>query len=188
MSLSWRREVRFDLSSFEQVQDIPGHGRITVVLSSHLVRYAVLPWSATLSGESEWMAFARHSFAATYGDAAASWSVRLCPTGRRKPRVACAVEASLLDALGALKNVVSVQPALMAEFNARRREFGEAPGWFVVRERGRLTVGLVAELEWKLVRVRQAQEDWRTRLPDLLAREAAIAGLPPCDRVVLAEH
>jgi len=187
VSLSWRPDLRVDLTCAEQVEGLPRRGKVTVVLSAHLVRYAVLPWSAALGGEDEWMAYARHTFAATYGAVAASWSVRLCNTGRRKPRVACAVDTALLDALGRIKNVVSVQPRLMAEFNARRNQFDRAPSWFVIREPDRLTVSLIAEGEWKFIRVRQARGDWRAGLPDLLARELATTGMPAFDRVVLAE-
>jgi len=184
----WQPDLRVDLASAEQVKDLPRRGKVTVVLSAHLVRYAVLPWTATLSGEDEWMAYARHTFASTYGAIAANWTLRLCTTGRRKPRVACAVDTALLDALAENRCVISVQPRLMAEFNARRKQFDGAPAWLVLQETDRLTISLFADAEWKFIRVRQARGDWRTGLPDLLARELATTGMPASDRVVLAEH
>ena len=74
----------------------------------------------------------------------------------------------------------------MAAFNARREEFAKQPGWFVLHESGRLTLGLVAEGEWKLLRIRRAEGDWRESLADLLHRETEASGAAPCERVVLS--
>lgn len=164
----------------------PGNAALEVVLSNYLVRYAVLPWSAALVSDDEWMAYARHTFTVTYGSDAADWRIQLCGSGRRKTRVACAADAALLDTLAGVKRVVSIQPHLMAAFNARRGEFGKEPGWFVLHEPGRLTLGLVAEGEWKLLRSRRAPEDWRESLDDLLHRETAASGEAACGRIVLS--
>jgi hypothetical protein len=170
----------------DSLRRIPGRAKIEVVLSNHLVRYAVLPWSSALSSEDEWLAYARHAFTATYGSDVAGWRIRLCESGRRKTRVACAADAVLLDSLAGVERVVSIQPHLMAAFNARRGEFGKEPGWFVLHEPGRLTLGLVAEGEWKLLRNRRAREDWRESLDDLLHRETAASGEAACGRIVLS--
>lgn len=170
----------------ERLRQVPGEARLEVVLSNHLLRYAVLPWSAALSSEDEWMAYARHTFAATYGSDAAGWRVRLCDGGRGHNRIACAADAALLDAIAAVERVISIQPHLMAAFNARRGEFGRESGWFVLHEPGRLTLGLVADGEWKLLRNRQAAENWRDSLPDLLHRETEASGAAACGRVVLS--
>jgi hypothetical protein len=45
--------------------------------------------------------------------------------------------------------------------------------WFVLQERGRVTLGLIAGGKWKLIRNRQAAGNWRESLADLLDREAA---------------
>ena len=170
----------------EALRKLPGDSKLEVVLSNHLLRYAVLPWSAALASEDEWMAYARHVFAATYGAEAAGWRIRICDGGRGKSRVACAADAALLDAIAAVERVVSIEPHLVAAFNARRDEFGNEPGWFVLHEPGRLTLALLAEGEWKLLRNRQAPADWRDRLEDLLYRESASSSVPACRRVVLA--
>ena len=169
----------------DSLRRIPGNAALEVVLSNHLIRYAVLPWSAALSSEGEWMAYARHTFTATYGGDAADWRIRLCASGRRKTRVACAADAALLDALAGVERVVSIQPHLTAAFNVRRGEFGKEPGWFVLHEPGRLTLGLVADGEWKLLRNLRAREDWRESLDDLLHRETAASGEMACGRIVL---
>jgi hypothetical protein len=184
-----RRPKRVDFlpgDSAEGLARLPGTERLEVVLSNHLVRYALLPWSPALASEREWMAYAQHVFAGTYGADASAWRIRVCDGGRGRSRVACAADAALLDAITAVERVVSIQPHLMAAFNAHRGEFGAEPGWFVLHEPGRLTLGLVADGEWKLLRNRQAADDWRDSLPDLLHRETAAGGVAPCERVVLA--
>ena len=170
----------------ERLRQIPGNARLDVVLSNHLVRYAVLPWSAELSSEDEWIAYARHVFGSTYGTEAAGWHFRICDGGRGKARVACAADAVLLDSIAAVERVASIQPHLMAAYNARRREFRSEPGWFVLHEPGRLTLGLIVDAEWKLLRNRQAPENWRDSLGDLLHRETAASGIAACERVVLS--
>ncbi|MFY9316395.1 MAG: hypothetical protein WAO95_12660 [Burkholderiales bacterium] len=170
----------------EALGSVPGTDRLEVVLSNHLVRYALLPWSPQLTSSGDWHAYAQHVFGTTYGSDAGAWRIRICDSGRGKARVACAADASLLDEISAVERVDSIQPHLMAAFNDRRGEFEAAPGWFVLHEPGRLVLGLVADDEWKLVRSRQAPADWRESLPDLLHREAAVTGLPNCERLVLS--
>jgi hypothetical protein len=166
------------------LRQLPGEARLEVVLSNHLVRYAVLAWSPALSSDKKWMAYAQHTYAATYGADAAGWRISICSGGRGKAHVACAIDAALLDEIAAVERVVSIQPHLMSAFNARRKEFGDEPGWFVLHEPGRLTLGLVADGEWKLLRNRRAREDWRDSLGDLLHRETAASGEAACGRIV----
>jgi hypothetical protein len=163
--------------------------RATVVLSSHFVRYLVLPWSQALTCEEDWIAFAHHTFQSTYGAASTTgWQIRLSNTGPGRARVASAVDCALIDALRSLPEVVSIQPYLMSAFNARRRAIGGKAAWFVLQEATRLTVALIAEGEWQLVRTRQANGDWHAALPALLDRESALSGSSPCERLVVCSE
>lgn len=175
-----------DGADVKALKSVAGDGALEVILSNHLVRYTVLPWSAALSTDRDWMAYAEHTFRSTYGARAKGWSIRICDAGRRRARVACAVNATLLDSIAAIPRVVSIQPHLMNAFNAQRGEFDRAPGWYVAYEPGRLTLGLVADGEWKLLRNRAARDDWRETLADLIRRETAASGVTACDRVVLS--
>lgn len=172
-------------ASLEQLQHIPGDDALDVVLSEHYVRYAVLPWSPDLGSEAEWRAFAEHTFASTYGSAATAWTVRMSATGRRRPRIACGMDSAVLDSLKQAPRVRSVTPALMEAFNGRRQAFSHEPGWFVLQEPGRLTMSLIANGDWQLISSRQASDDWRSALPDMLDRETVSRGATGCDRVVL---
>jgi len=191
----YRRALRRRLieSAVVPIEDEPaaelarlaGKARVTVVLSNHFVRYALLPPTRALRSRDEWSAYARHTFASTFGEAARSWEVRLCSTGFRHPRLACAVESSLLSSLRAVSGVVSIQPYLMSAFNERRGRLPREAAWFVLQEEGRLTFALIAGGAWRLVRSRQANGDWQSLLPELLDREIAASGEPGCDRVFL---
>ncbi len=181
-----RRVGFFPGDSAETLRRIPGNERLEVVLSNHLVRYAVLPWSTALTTDDEWDAYGRHVFGSTYGADSAAWRIRICDGGQGKARVACAVDAALLDSIATVERVASIQPHLMAAFNVRRREFGASPGWFVLHEPGRLTLGHIQNEEWRLLRNRHAGEDWRVSLDDLLHRETLSGGVEACDRIVVS--
>ena len=80
-----------------------------VVLSNHLVRYAVVKGAALLSDPGEREAAARHAMAATYGDMAASWRVdirgladygRGWMSGRRRRHHAADSKHALIIRLG----------------------------------------------------------------------------------------
>jgi len=155
--------------------------RLTVILSHHLVRYALLPWSAALKSDDAWRAYAEHRLAAVYGAPAAPWALRIATTAPRGARLACAVEQALLDALQAKLRergvrLASVQPHLMAAFNGARRRLRGASVWLVVEEAGRLALAAIERGAWRSLRCRRVDAHWREDLPMLLAREAALAG------------
>lgn len=199
----WRDELRVGLcperlvlaSAIQPTQGDPvaslkklvGRRPVHVVLSSHYVRYAVLAWSSALRSRDDWLDYARHIFTSTYGAAAMDWRLRVSGSGRA-PRVASAVDAALFESLRALPGLVSVQPYLMAAFNARRRAFGKGTRWLVLQESGRLTLALIADGLWAFVRTRQANGNWQDSLGDLLDRELASDGSPPCEQAVLCSE
>jgi len=155
---------------------------LTVVLSAHFVRFAVLPWTASLSTRGEWLAYAQHTFFRTYGAAANSWQVTACGTGRKHPWIACAVDRALREALARIAReggvrLVSVQPWLMTMFNRNRGAIKDGSGWFVLAERGRITVASLVGGAWESIRARNVDSDWSSELELLLEREAAVCGI-----------
>jgi hypothetical protein len=161
-----------------------GKAPLTVVLSNHFVRYALLAPSRALASREEWLALARHTFETTYGRAAASWELRVSPGDRGKARIATGVDATLVEALRAIPQIVSVQPYLMVAFNRERKALRE-PAWLVLHEPGRLTAALVDAGEWKLVRSRQSRQPLAEALPGFLEREGASLGEEISERVLL---
>jgi len=172
----------------------PGKPEVTVVLSNHFVRYALLPWNETLKTEEEWMAYARHRLTEAHGHLAEEWIVQVTETAPRGPRIAAAVDKALLDALEAKISesgsaLVSVQPYLMVAFNRLQSVIGNEWYWLVIEEPGRLTLALIERGIWRAIRSRRVDEHWRRTLPEILEREDAVLGLErPCTQIVACTH
>ena len=153
----------------------------TVILSNHFVHYVLVPWSASLSGEVEEIAFARHCFKSTFGEAADHWDLRLNPGKPGTAQVASAVDVRLLQALRAVFDhagvaLRSIQPHLMVAYNACRSLLRGRSAWFVVCEHGNLCLALLQQGNWGAVKtVRIEEGDWRKELPLILEREACLA-------------
>lgn len=165
--------------------------QITVVLSNHFVRYAVLPPNPALKNDETWQALARHRFASVHGPVADVWTVRLSRRSFGGTRVAAAIDTALLDGLervihesGAMFE--SAQPYLMAVFNRVCSAIGKDACWLMVEEPGRLTLALMIDGSWRVVRSRRADAAWPENLRETLERESAVAGLDqPCIEAVL---
>jgi len=169
-----------------------------IVLADQFVRYALLPWSDTLKTHAQWMALARHRFCAIHGPVANDWEIKFAETAPAGPRLACAVDAPLVDALaerfsGTGVQLVSVLPFLVTAFNQVRHMTGGSC-WLVVEEPGRLTLALFLRGVWVAIRSRRCDNGadaaaWRASLAGLIARENALLGLEePCTRVIVCAH
>ena len=157
--------------------------RVTVVLSNRLVRYAVVPFDAGVSGADEELALARFHFTRIHGERAKGWSLRLSPGSHGSARLASAVDPALTEAIRACfprtarPRLTSIQPYLMAAWNRWRGELGRELGWLVLLEPGRACLALAQKDGWRTAQsLPLAEEDaW----PDLLEREALRAGAVP---------
>jgi hypothetical protein len=115
-------------------------------------------------------------------------------TAPRGPRIACAADKALLEALdeklGAARvDLASVQPFLMSAFNRMRRRIGNAPCWLAIAEPGRLTLALLRGGAWRAIRSRRIDAHWRASLHEILEREAALLALGrPCKQVIVHAH
>lgn len=163
---------------------------VSVILSNRFVRYQLLPWSAELTSDAEWLAFAKHAFTSAYGPAAMDWEIRVCTTADKGPRLASAVDGALLPAIQSAcelsgARLVSVQPCLMSAFNRSRKRMSGSSAWFVLDESESLVVALIEDGRWRLVRGRRNVTVLDDALAQMLDREAALAGIEhPCERVV----
>jgi hypothetical protein len=164
---------------------------VTLILSNRFVHYEMVPWSDTLGSKEEELAFARHCFARVHGTKADDWEIKLSSAKPGKPRLACAVEQSLIEALNTRMSPLasryrSLQPHLMASFNRWRGRLGERPAWFVVAEPGLLSVALVGDGLWQSVRTLKVGPDWPQELPGVLSREECLVdATAQCDEVLL---
>ena len=164
---------------------------VSLVLADQFVRYVLMAGSPAVKTEAQWLDLARHRLATVHGAAAAEWELKLTETAPAGPRLACAVDRALVDAIAALfaatgARLVSVEPFLVAAFNRIRRTIGGGSCWLVIEEPGRLTLAFIQQGVWVAVRSRRADRGWRAALPELIERESAFLALAqPCTRVVV---
>jgi len=152
---------------------------VTLVLSGHLVRYTLAPWSELLEADGEELLFARHCFAQVYGNAADRWAVRVTRGTPGAPRLACALDETLAQAIEETmaplgRRFLSLQPMLMTCFNACRRWLGNRAGWFVVAEPGMLCLSLLSDGQWRSVSTVKIGQAWPLELPFILERENSL--------------
>jgi hypothetical protein len=165
-------------------QSLPA-GAITVVLSNHFVRYALVPWSDALAGPAEEEAYLRHHFARIHGERAKSWLLRSSEDAPGAPRLCSAIDGALLEQLKACfpksgkARLVSVQPQLMAVFNRWRAAIPRSGAWLMLVEADRACAALHAKGRWQSVQ--NARGDWLA----LLERERHRAAGAVPDLVLL---
>ena len=156
------------------------NSRLTVTLSNHFVRYALIPWSEALSNDREEMAFARHSFREMYGNDADSWELRINHDKAGMAQLACAVDTRLLDGLRGLfgrtgVRLHSIQPHLMAAYNSCGAALRGRSAWLALAERGNLCLALLRDGQWSWVRTIRTGAGWYEELPLLMEREEFLA-------------
>jgi hypothetical protein len=166
-----------------------GKAEATVILSNHFVRYVLVPWSDDLNSEQETLDFARHCFVTVYGDAAATWGIRLSNDGGGAPRVASAVEPGLLEAVtrafdASPLRLRSVQPYLMAAYNQWRQRFDGKTAWFALAERGRLCLAQFHQNHWHSLRGLPVGDSLDEELPAIMERESYLTSLAQPDASV----
>jgi hypothetical protein len=143
---------------------LQGPCKVTVILSNHFVRYAVVPWSDALDSPAEEDAYVRHHFAKIHGERAKTWRLRSSEGAAGAPRLASAVDAGLIEALGkrfpkgATARLASVQPQLMHKFNEWRGLVPAQGAWLVLAEPERACVALLAGGRWRTVQ--NGKEPW----------------------------
>jgi hypothetical protein len=142
---------------------------VRVVVSNRLARYAIVPWSDTLTREPERLAHARICLADTYGNTGSEWRVSLSEAEPGARRVACALPEALVRDLRALfdahrLSTLSVQPALIAAYNRCRHLLPENACWFVNIEPGALVAARLVPGGWESVYSARIGADWATEL------------------------
>ena len=154
---------------------------VTVVLSNHFARYAVLPGHDGATTPEEELALARFHFTKIHGERVKGWEVRAFDG------LACAIDAALLEGLkscfskaGRRARLVSVQPRLMAAYNAARRRIPREGAWLLLAEPGRTCLARVAAKGWASV-----HNGRETYAEELLERERSRAGGEPLPSLVL---
>ncbi len=157
-----------------------------VVLSSHFVRYAIVPWNADLANSAERHAYLRHCFTLAYGEVARKWDLRISPSGFGRPALASGISTALLEAIRveleqAGMRTGNIHPHLMLAANETREHLGKEKAaqslWFVCLEPGRLCLSLVENGQWRSLKSIATEDDISEQLKALIQRESIMAGL-----------
>jgi len=169
---------------------------VTVVLSNHFVRFALVPWNDALAGASEELAFARHCFAKIHGERSKSWALSLSEEPGGTPRLAGAIDTALLEAVrdcfpaGGKARLVSLQPYLMAAVNCWGSSMAQTGAWLLIAEPERACLVLRGASRWQAVLSTKgsfgAPEEWATLLER--ERHRVVEGEPATTVLVHAAH
>lgn len=169
-----------------------GRGDLTLLLSSHFVRYLLVPWRAEVKSPEEFDAFAGICCDRTYGDDPSRRILRISRERGGKPRLAAALEADFLAALrealtGSRLRLFSVQPYLAAAFNRLGAAFRRKNFLFLVAEPTRACLLAALDGGWNSVRS-GSTEDSPEALADFIERETRLLGLEEDDTPPLFVH
>ncbi|MDD5250690.1 MAG: hypothetical protein PHY45_17060 [Rhodocyclaceae bacterium] len=152
---------------------------ITVVLSGHYVRHAVIPGGRGLADAAR-RSLADVVFREVFGDLARDWELRVSPTTGGMPTLACGVPRPLLAALQAAcegrGRLRSIQPSLMPVFNRARQQIAKSVGCLALVEPGRITVAALENGRWKYV---DSRAGGGNLLPQLLLEEGELHARQP---------
>jgi hypothetical protein len=145
-----------------------------VVVDHPWVRYGIVPWPQAQLDEAGRLAHARFILGDAYGAAVADWALTLADTPPGRAYVACAMPealpGTLRDVLAPARlTLVSLQPRLIASFNAWRHRIPADDAWFVCMDEGSLAAAHLRKGAWDRVHVARPGPDWRLELERLQA-------------------
>jgi len=151
-----------------------------VLLSSELVRFAVVPWVDGMHGGDEQRAYVRHAFTQSFGLSGDHWDIRFSEQAWGRPYLATAVDVALLEATraafaGRAVRLGSIQPLFAWAWNRWSAQLADPDLWFAVVEPRRVCIARVASGLWEGVRSYRIAADWTRELPPLLARERLLS-------------
>jgi hypothetical protein len=156
-------------------------GDLTIVLSSHFVRYLLVPWRAEVGSPAELEGFATICCDETFGSEPAGRTLVTARERATSARVAAAVDNALLEGLRSVVaasalRLVSIQPYLAAAFDGLRRRLPARDFLFLLAEPARSCVLVASGGRWRSVRS-IAHGNRAQSLSDLVEREAQLTGL-----------
>ncbi len=165
---------------------------VTVVLSNHFVRYALIERPDSRVSRAEELALARFHFTRLHGARAAAWDVQVAAADRGGPRVASAVDGALLEAIKAAfprdarPRLKSVQPYLVCAFNHWRARLDARGAWLVLIEPGRVCLAMLAGKTWGAVQSVRSSDETPENWLELLEREKHRTPVQPVPTAVFA--
>jgi hypothetical protein len=155
-----------------------------IVLSDHLVRYAIVPRACELRDDVEREAAARHAMAAVYGEIAGRWRVVLDASGAGDDALAAAVDEDVcaglteqLKAGGARR--LQIEPLFSFAMNRAGHCVTARTGWVAVVEHGRVVLASLRKGELGALRSHRLRKGMRAELPMLLEQDSLLENADP---------
>jgi hypothetical protein len=151
-----------------------------VTLSSHFVRYALVPGADKLRGTTERVAAARHQLRGIYGERAEGWRLAIGANGGSSMLVA-AIDPEFADGIKASLAAAKLRPAAMepyvaTAFNLCRKSIG-TEAWLAVAEPGRLALVYFKNGAWLRLRNQRLRNGVSEELPLALEQACLAEGI-----------
>lgn len=153
---------------------------LSITLSNHFVRYAVIQFQQGIKDAQEFFAYAQFQMREIYGDRIDSWDISMSDWDPKSGGICAALERELIQQLQALAvrfhmKLKQIEPYLTAAFDQWGRAINQQQFWFIVVEPARLCVLLFSNGGWKSIRNQRLLNTIEAELPVLLEQEAIIA-------------
>ncbi len=156
------------------------------VFSSAFTHFAVLPWNVEIKSKQERSAYLQHRFLQHFGDASKDWLLCEHVAGYGKAAIASGIDANFfkqVEAVFAAANMPlkAAHPLLMLAMNQALFYLNQnkltQSFWLACEENQRLTLALIINSEWKLVRNVPLEANIHGQLRTLIQREMVLENM-----------
>lgn len=156
---------------------------LSIIISNHFVRYAVIPPQSRIETPEELHTYAAFQMREVYGERASEWSLSVSSWDPGTGAVCAAVENRLIEQLQELAvqsgmRLKGIEPYLTRVFDHWHNRFGNSRAWFALIETGRLCLASLEGGAWRRI---SNQRMWHPLEDELLAaleREALLFSTP----------
>jgi hypothetical protein len=153
---------------------------LTIILGSDLLRFLMLPSQQIMMNRQEKAAYAAAAFQEIYGVNATDWLLKHHDNAPNKPSIVAAIDKNLFSTISQIAakhqlKLTSIQPYVMAAFNASAKRLHRANSYLAVVEVNRLTLMLIESGQYQQLRTHVIGDDWQADFKKTLLRENAIS-------------
>jgi hypothetical protein len=159
------------------------HATTVVIFSNAYVRYLVLSWNDNIKTKAERKAYLQHSFLRHFGEKSKSWYLNTDMASYGKAALASGLNQQILDQVMAVFEQINIplkasHPLLMLAINQAltflRKTKQQQNFWLACIENKRVTLALVNQGEWRLVRNLPIETAATAQLTKMIQRESVI--------------
>jgi len=167
------------LAQLEQMIAGTGGADLTVTLSNHFMRYAVLAPQKNIANPAELQAYVGFHMREIFGERAMEWMTSVSAWDPIRGGVCAAFERGLFEQLGELAarckmRLKYVEPYLTAAFDHWHQRFDDQRAWFALVEAGRFCLVLLENGGWQRVSNQRVVENVENELLAALDQEAIL--------------